>query len=77
MSQPLNDREIELIEQLGIYKRLLEVHKLIETVLVVRLGGSVVLNHAELEHNCKEYILSENIKVEDYTADIHMQCRLR
>lgn len=74
---PLTEREISLVEQLGIYKRLVEVHRLIETSLIVRLGGSAHITHAELEHNRKEYILSENIKVEDYTADIHMRCRLR
>lgn len=76
-NSPLTAREIELVEQLGIYKRLLEVHKLIETVLVVRLGGEAHITHAELEHDRKEYVMTENIKVEDYTADIHMRCRLR
>lgn len=76
-NSPLTAREIELIEQIGIYKRLLEVHKLIETALVVRLGGQVKLTHAELEHDRQSYVMTENVKVEDYTADIHMQCRLR
>lgn len=73
----LSPREIMLIEELGIARRLLEVHKLIETCLVVRQGGGVNLTHQELEYTRKNYLLSENIKVEDYTADIKMEARLR
>lgn len=71
------NREIELIEQMGVMKRLLEIHKLLQTCLVARCGGEVKLTHDELENARKTYILIENVQAENYMADVHMRVRLR
>lgn len=73
----LTQREILLIEELGIQKRLNEIHQLIESALVARLGGEAKFTHAELEHTRKSYILTQNIQAEDYTADILLRVRLK
>ena len=72
----LSEREIHLIEELGLAKHLIDIYKLIETALVVRCGGEVVLSHAELEHTRQQYHLVENIQLENYQADITLRARL-
>jgi hypothetical protein len=77
MSHEYTEREIHLIEELGIMRRLLDVHKLIEASLITRLGGEAKITHAELEHTRQNYVLIENIQVEDYCADILIRVRLK
>ena len=73
----LTEREIHLIETLGVAKRLAEIHELVTMALVVRCGGEVKLTHSELEHTRQSYTLLENIQVENYQADITMRVRLK
>jgi len=75
--RPYTDREIKLIEDLGIMKHLLELHKQIESCLVTRLGGEAKISHAEMEHTRKQYTMTENIQIEDYCADIYLRVRLK
>jgi len=73
----LTEREIHLIETLGVAKRLAEIHELVTMALVVRCGGEVKLTHSELEHTRQNYTLLENVQVENYQADITMRVRLK
>ena len=72
----LSEREIHLIEALGVAKRLAEIHDLITMALVVRCGGEVKLTHSEMEHTRQSYHMIENIQVENYQADFTMRVRL-
>jgi hypothetical protein len=72
----LTDREISLIEELGVAKRIIDIHSLVTAALVVRLGGEVKITHAEMEHTRQQYHMVENIQVENYQADITMRVRL-
>lgn len=73
----LNDREIKLIEELGVCHRIMEIHKLIETALVARLGGVAHITHDEIEFARKTYNLTENIHVDDYMAEVKLETRLK
>lgn len=75
--QPFTDREVALIEELGIHKRILEYYDLVITAMCVRLGGDVKLEHAELEHTRHTYKLLKDSSVEDYTVGIRMRARLK
>ena len=76
-SRPLTDREIHLIEELGIVKRILEHYDLILMAMCTRLGGDVKMEHAELEHTRKTYKLLKDSSIEDYTVGVRLRVRLK
>lgn len=75
--QPLTNREISLIEDLGAMRRLIEVEEQVILALITRLGGAAHITRAELEHDNKTYILEKHIDANDYTFDIKLAARLR
>lgn len=75
--QPFTDREITLIEELGISKRILENYEVMLLAMCVRCGGDVKLEHAELEHTWHTYKLLKDSSMEDYTVGVRMRARLK
>lgn len=75
--RPLTERELVLVEELGILKRVQEINQRIITCLVVRCGGEVKLEHDELEFTRKSYTLIENLSSEDFTNSVHLRVRLK
>ena len=76
-NRPLTEREITLIEELGLAKRLIEHYDLMIMSMCVRLGGDVKMEHAELEHSRKMYKLLKDSSMEDYTVGVRLRVRLK
>lgn len=75
--EPFSDREITLIEELGIRNRILEYYDVMLLAMCVRLGGDVKLEHQELEHTRHTYKLLKDSSMEDYTVGVRMRARLK
>lgn len=75
--QPLTEREIVLVEELGILKRVHEINNLIFTCLAVRLGGDVQLENDELEYARKSYELTIDMSVSDCAKAVRLRVRLK
>lgn len=75
--RPLSEREVTLIEELGIRNRILEYYEIIMMSMCVRLGGDVKMEHAELEHTRRTYKLLKDSSMEDYTVGVRLRVRLK
>jgi hypothetical protein len=74
---PLTEREIALVEELGIYRQVIEINRWIMAALCVRCGGDVKLEHDELEYTRKSYELTEDLSHSDYTRSVRLRVRLK
>ena len=74
---PLSVREIQLVEQIGLMKGMLETYDKIILCMAVRLGGGAKIDHRELHYNSTNYILERNIRTDDLTHDITISARLK
>ena len=75
--KPLTDREISLIEEIGCLKRCAEISNLMFLALTVRLGGDVALENAEIDFTLKNYELTTDISVTDFSKVIRLRARLK
>ena len=73
----LTEREIHLIEELGMAKRIIEIQRIMVTALTTRIGGEAKISHAEVKHVQENYILTENIQAELGETDIILRVRLK
>lgn len=74
---PLSEREIELIQSLGLLQYKQEILDRAIQCLVVRCGGSVTLDYKELHFCQQQYTLETIMKTDDLTQDISFKCRLK
>lgn len=75
--KPLTEREICLIEEIGVMRRVHEINQLVHLCLCVRLGGDVKIENDELDYTRKNYTLNEEVSVEDLTRSIRLRARLK
>lgn len=72
-----DDHKLTTEEKAMMLYRLNEFYRMLITVLTVRCGGEVVIKHDELDHTRRNYLLSENIGLEDMTCDMRLRVRLK
>lgn len=77
MSQPLTEREITLVQQIGKMDATLDLYSRIILALVVRCGGAVKLENRELHYTDQHYVMEKNIRTDDLTVDITINARLK
>ena len=75
--EPLTEREIDLIEKVGIMKALLDVYDRIMLCMTVRLGGAVHIDSKELHYTDKTYSMEKIVKSDDLTQDVRINARLK
>ena len=73
----LTAREIQLIEDLGTMKRILESYDRIMLTLAVRNGGSIVMKHDEIHYNMQHYTLEKQTSSTDLTMDMILKARIK
>jgi hypothetical protein len=73
----LTEREVHLIEELGMAKRIMEIHRILLTALTARLGGEAKVTHEEIQHVQASYILTENVQAENEHTDCILRVRLK
>lgn len=74
---PLSEREIAMIETIGIMKAALALKDEVLLALTVRCGGGATIDNKELDFVRQTYEMEQQFNTQDRTIAIKLAARLR